>query len=71
MPIATKKSAKPTKKWIVTQITAVAAVATMWVTTGSWDTEETVALIGLLTQASLGYLQPNNDTPGGVPVEAA
>jgi hypothetical protein len=67
----TVKSWRPTKKWLVTQITAASALALMWVTTGSWDQEETVGLIGLLTQAALGYLQPNEDTPGGVPRDPA
>lgn len=67
MSPATRKSAAPTRKWLVTQITAVAAVLTMWVTTGSWDAEETVALIGLISQAGISYLVPNNNTPGGVP----
>ena len=49
----------PSKKWFVTQITAVAALFTMWATTGSWDVEETVALIGLVSQAGIGYLTPN------------
>lgn len=69
-PVVATKSALPTKKWIVTQITAVAALLTMWVTTGSWDTEETVALIGLITQATAGYFASNADTPGGVPVQS-
>jgi hypothetical protein len=67
-PVTPVKSAVPTKKWAVTQITAVAALLVMWATTGSWDTEETVALIGLVSQAGIGYLTPNADTPGGVPL---
>lgn len=68
MPVA-KKSWVPTQKWIVTQVTALAALATMWATTGSWDTEETIAAIGLVSQALAGYFKSNDDTPGGVPVE--
>ncbi len=49
----------PTRKWAVTQITAVAALLTMWATTGGWDQEETVGLIGLVAQAAIGYLTPN------------
>lgn len=66
-PVAPVKSALPTKKWAVTQITAVAAILVMWVTTGAWDTEETIALIGLVSQAGISYLTPNADSPGGVP----
>lgn len=56
---------KPTRKWIATQITALAAILVMWQSTGSWDVEETVALIGFLSQASIGWLVPNNppETP--------
>lgn len=68
-PVVEQSSWKPTKKWVATQITAVAAVLTMWVTTGSWDQEETVALIGLISQAALAWYVPNDKTPGGVPVE--
>lgn len=70
MSPVTRKSARPTNKWIVTQITALAAVLTMWATTGSWDTEETVAIIGLVSQAAAGYWTSNDNTPGGVPVTA-
>ena len=69
MTPATQKSAAPTRKWIVARITALAAVATMYITTGSWDTEESLALVGLITEALISYLTPNHDTPGGVPVK--
>jgi hypothetical protein len=49
----------PSRKWFATQITALAALGVMWATTGHWDTEETVAAIGLASQAALGYLTPN------------
>ena len=56
----------PSRKWIVTQITAVGALLTMFVTTGSWDQEESVALIGLLTQALASYVLPNAPEKAGV-----
>jgi hypothetical protein len=56
----------PTRKWIANQITGLAAVLTMWATTGSWDVEETVALIGLLSQAGVTYLIPNDPGTAGV-----
>lgn len=64
-----EKSSLPTRKWAVAQITALAAIATMYLTTGSWDIEESVALVGLLVQAATTWLVPNEDTPGGVPVK--
>lgn len=60
-------SPQPTRKWIVTQITAAAALLTMWVTTGSWDVEETVGLIGLLSQAAISYATPARSTDADAP----
>lgn len=56
----------PSRKWMVAQITALGALATMYVTTGSWDQEESVALIGLLVQAASTYLIPNAPEKAGV-----
>lgn len=64
-----RTTSAPTKKWIVTQVTAAAALAVMYLTTGSWDTEESVAAVGLVSQAIIGYVVRNDPTPGGVPVE--
>lgn len=50
---------KPTNKWLVARITGLTALLTMWATTGSWDLEETVALIGLLSEAAISWLTPN------------
>lgn len=49
----------PSRKWFATQVTAIAALPTMWITTQSWDVEESVALIDLVSQAAVGYLVPN------------
>lgn len=65
-PVSTP-SAMPTNKWIVTQVTALAALATMYLTTGSWDVEESVGAVGLVAQAIIGYVTRNDATPGGVP----
>jgi hypothetical protein len=53
----------PTRKWFATQVTALTALAIMAVTTGSWDQEETIAAIGIVSQALLAYLVPNSDAP--------
>lgn len=50
----------PSRKWFATQVTALTALATMYVTTNSWDQEETIALIGIVSQAALAYLVPND-----------
>ncbi len=64
-----QKSVIPTRKWIATQVTAVAALLTAWVTAGEWNETLSIALIGLIAQAVIGYLLPNAETPGGVPLK--
>jgi hypothetical protein len=69
--VAQQKSGVPTRKWFATQMTALAALLIAWVNAGEWNKTLTVALIGLLSQAVVGYLVPNTNTPGGVPVKAS
>jgi hypothetical protein len=64
------KSLLPTNKWIVTQITALAALLTAYVQVGAWNKELTIALIGLVSQALIGYIAPNASTPGGVRIKS-
>lgn len=70
VPVVSKPSAAPTRKWWVTQVTALAALAVMYLTTGSWDTEESVSLVGIVAQAAIAYLTPNDPTAGGVPPQS-
>ena len=49
----------PSRKWWAARVVAIHAVVVMWLTTGSWDVEESIALAGLLTEASVSYLVPN------------
>jgi hypothetical protein len=60
----------PSRKWAVAQVTALAAIATMWATTGGWNQEETVALIGWVVQAVSTYLVPNDPAQAGVKGQA-
>jgi hypothetical protein len=60
-------SSLPTRKWWAAQVVALGALLTLWVTTGHWAKDETIALIGFVVQAIATYLVPNLDTPGGVP----
>ena len=53
----------PTRKWIAARITALTGLLTMWVSTGSWDREESIALIALVSAASVAYLTPNAKDP--------
>lgn len=64
-----EKSWLPTRKWFAAQIVGLGAIATSWVDSG-WDDTELKLLIGLVVQAAVAYLLPNESTPGGVPVKA-
>ncbi len=50
----------PTRKWFATQVTTLTALVVMWVTTGAWDQEETISLIGIVSAACLAWLVPND-----------
>lgn len=54
----------PSRKWFASRITAVTGLLTMWATTGTWDTEETIALITLVSAAGLAYYLPNDAVDG-------
>lgn len=64
---AAEPSLKPTRKWWVAQGTALAALATMYISTGGWDAEESIAALGIFVQALTTWLIPNEPTAGGVP----
>jgi hypothetical protein len=53
----------PSRKWFAAQVTALTALAVMYVTTGSWDQEETIGAIGIVSQALLSWLVPNETAP--------
>ena len=54
---------------VVARIVALGAIATLWVTTDSWNDEETVALIAFVVEALISYVTPNHATEGGVPTK--
>jgi hypothetical protein len=56
---------------MATQVTAVVALLTGWVTAGEWNKTLSTTLIGLVGQAIVSYMLPNGDAPGGVPVKGA
>ncbi len=60
----------PTRKWWAANVTAATALALMYVTTGGWDQEESIALIGLVSQAALSWLIPNVQGASGLPADA-
>ena len=65
------KSKWPTNKWLATQVTAMAALLTGWVTAGEWNKTLSTTMIGLVAQAVVSYVLPNAESPGGVPAKKA
>ena len=63
-----KKSLRPTRKWWATQVTAVSAWLVALIQAGyEVSTTLAIAAVGIVAQAIIGWLFPNEDTPGGVP----
>jgi cobalamin synthase len=52
----------PSRKWMVTQVTALAALATAWLQAGEWSTTLSVMAVGIASQAVIAYLVPNTET---------
>lgn len=57
----------PSRKWFAQVIGMAGALFMMWATTGSWDQEETVALITLAVTALTTYILPNAEPPQNFP----
>jgi hypothetical protein len=68
---ALQRSAWPTRKWWAGLITAVAALAVNLIETGHFNKEIAIALVGLVAQALVVYIVPNDNTPGGVPLRSS
>ena len=51
----------PSRKWFVTQVTALAALATAWIQAGEWSTTLSVMAVGIVSQAVIAYLVPNQE----------
>lgn len=66
----TTKSWMPTRKWWAATLVALGAIATLWVSKGTFDRDVAIALIAAVVQAATTYLLPNQDTPGGVPLRS-
>jgi hypothetical protein len=69
--MSAKKSNRPDKKWLATQVTAVVALLTAWVTAGAWNKTLSITLIGIVGQAIVSYLLPNAELPGRVSARRA
>ncbi|GLZ13948.1 hypothetical protein Acsp04_41830 [Actinomadura sp. NBRC 104425] len=63
------RSLLPTRKWWAALITALTAVVINWIQAGAFSKEILIALIGVVSQAAVSYLVPNESTPGGVPLK--
>lgn len=57
----------PTRKWWAARIVAGGTLLTLFIQTDSWDKEEWIMLVGLITEAAVSYLLPNDKTVGGAP----
>jgi hypothetical protein len=69
-PNLKEKTNKPTKKWWATQITALTAWLIALIQNDfNFDTTILIALVGILSQAAIGWLVSNSDEPGGVPTK--
>jgi hypothetical protein len=66
--VAVKKTWVPTRKWFYAQAIALGGLATSAIQSG-WDETESVLAVGIVVQAIVTYVLPNEDTPGGVPVK--
>jgi hypothetical protein len=67
-PDTAQKSWQPTRKWIAATITALGAIAVLWIQAGSFSMAVGIALVGAIVQALVTYVLPNDNTPGGVPL---
>jgi uncharacterized membrane protein YjjP (DUF1212 family) len=63
-----KQSWLPSRKWLATQVTAIAALLIAWVNAGAWDKTLTIAMIGVAAQSIAAYLIPNADAKDPAPL---
>jgi hypothetical protein len=57
-----EKWTAPSRKWFVTQVTALAALATAAIQAGEWTTTLSVMAVGIAAQAAIAYLVPNAES---------
>ena len=46
------------KKWAARTIVSIGGLATMYLTTGAWDTEESVMTVTIIVAAATSFLLP-------------
>lgn len=58
-----------TRKWMARTVVAIGGLATMFLTTGTWDTEESLMAVTIVVGAITSLLVPNEAGNSGVPSE--
>lgn len=49
----------PTRKWFAALLVGAGTIATLYITTGGWDAEESIAAVGLVIERGVAWLTPN------------
>lgn len=49
----------PSRKWFAALLVGIGTVATLYITTGGWDAEESIAAVGLTIERGVAWLTPN------------
>jgi hypothetical protein len=62
------KSRGPTKKWWAALVTVAGSWVANLITEGAFTKAIAIALVGIVSQMTVAYLVPNDNTPGGVPL---
>lgn len=69
LELASRKSWKPTKKWLAALTASVTSIALSVIASGEFgETEESAVKVAVVALV-IAYLFPNADTPGGVPLK--
>lgn len=61
MATVNQPSARPTRKWFAARVTAIATLAVAIIQTG-WNDPTQIVAVGLVAEALISYLVPNEAT---------
>jgi hypothetical protein len=59
-----EKWTAPSRKWLAARVTALAGLATLVATNGTWTQEATIMSITMVSAALIAYLLPNAEDGG-------
>jgi hypothetical protein len=59
---------RPTNKWWAALVTVAGSWVVNLITAGAFTKTIAIALVGIVSQMTVAYLVPNDNTPGGVPI---